>query len=105
MDQNETNLKQSATSGLLWKLVEKGGTQIIQFIVSLILARLISPEEYGIVGLLTIFIALSDIIIQQGLVTALIQKKNTTELDYSSVFWVNFLFSIFMRVAAFTSFP
>lgn len=98
MDQNETNLKQSATSGLLWKLVEKGGTQIIQFIVSLILARLISPEEYGIVGLLTIFIALSDIIIQQGLVTALIQKKNTTELDYSSVFWVNFLFSIFIYI-------
>ena len=81
--------KTQVISSLIWKLAERGGTQGISFIVSIILARLLSPEDYGIIALITIFIAIANVFVQSGFNTALIQKKNTDESDFSSVFYLS----------------
>lgn len=80
--------KQSIASGLVWKLLERFGVQGMSFLVSLLLARLLDPEHYGTLSMMTIFTYLAQVFIQNGFNTALIQKKNATEEDYSSVLWV-----------------
>lgn len=67
--------KNKVMSGLLWKLMERGGTQGIQFIVQIILARLLLPEDYGIIALVLVFITIANVFVQSGFNTALIQKK------------------------------
>lgn len=86
---SETNMKSKVLSGLFWKVMENGGTQGIQFIVSIILAKLLTPEEYGVVGLITIFITIANVFVQNGFNTALIQKKNADDMDFSSVFYLS----------------
>jgi O-antigen/teichoic acid export membrane protein len=73
---------------LLWKLMERFGVQGIQFVLQIILARLLDPEHYGVLSLMIVFTSLANVFIQNGLNTALIQNKEVTEEDYSSVFWV-----------------
>ena len=73
--------------GLTWKLLERVLYQGIKFIVQIILARLIAPEEYGVLSILLVFIAFADIITQSGLNTALIQKEKIDDTDISTVFW------------------
>ena len=86
---NET--KNKVLNGLFWKIMENGGSQGIQFIISILLARLLSPEEYGIINLVLIFVTIANVIVQNGFGTALIQKQQADERDYSSVFFVNLL--------------
>lgn len=86
---SETNMKSKVLSGLFWKVMENGGTQGIQFIVSIILAKLLTPEEYGVVGLITIFITIANVFVQNGFNTALVQKKNADDVDFSSVFYLS----------------
>lgn len=73
---------------LFWKLMERFGVQGIQFVLQIILARILSPEHYGALSMMVIFTSLANIFVQRGLNTALIQNKDVTEEDYSSVFWV-----------------
>lgn len=80
---------QKAASSLLFKLIESFGMQGVAFVVSIVLARRLSAEDYGILGMLTVFIAVSQVFVQSGLNTALIQKKNVDETDLSSVFFVS----------------
>lgn len=77
-----------ATS-FFWKLMERGGTQGIQFVVQIILARLLSPEEFGIVAIVMVFINLAQVFVQSGFNTALIQKKELDEIDFSSTFYLS----------------
>ncbi len=70
---------------LAWKFMERGGVQIVQFIIGIILARILTPFDYGAVALITIFISIASVFVQSGLSSALIQKKDVTETDYSSV--------------------
>lgn len=81
------NRSGKAASSLLFKLMESFGMQGIAFVVSMVLARLLDPADYGVLGMLTVFIAFSQVFVQSGLNTALIQKKDTDENDFSSVFW------------------
>lgn len=74
--------------GLFWKLLERFGVQGSQFILQIILARILDPEHYGVLSLMVIFTTLANVFIQTGFNTALIQNKEVTEEDYSSVFWV-----------------
>ena len=67
--------------------------QMMQIVIQIVLARILLPEDYGIIGLLSIFINISDVFILQGFTTALIQKKDADELDYSSVFFANLTMS------------
>ena len=71
-----------------WKLFERFGVQGIQFILQIILARLLDPEHYGVLSLMIIFTNLANISIQTGFNTALVQNKDVTDEDYSSVFWL-----------------
>lgn len=74
---------------LIWKLLERFGVQGVQFVLQIVLARLLDPGHYGILSLMVIFTTLANVFIQQGFNTALIQNKDVTEEDYSSVLWVS----------------
>ncbi|TAJ43696.1 lipopolysaccharide biosynthesis protein [Methanofollis fontis] len=84
----EDNLKTSVLTSLFWKLLERGGVTGVQFIVQIILARLLLPEDFGVIALIIVFISISQTFVQSGLGTALIQKKEVTDEDYSSVFYL-----------------
>ncbi len=77
--------KQQIAGSLFWKLLERGGVQVTQFIVSIIIARLLLPSAYGAVAILMIFISIATVFVQSGLNTALIQKKDVDNSDISSV--------------------
>lgn len=98
---NNNKMKNEIIHGLFWKLMERGGTQGIQFIVQIILARLLLPKEYGIIALITIFIAIANVFIQSGFSNALIQKKHVDELDFSSVFYLSLSVAVFMYTTLF----
>lgn len=85
--------KPQIISSLIWKMMERVGTQGIQFIVQIVLARILMPEDYGIIALITVFIALANIPVQRGFSTALIQRKDANETDFSSVFYINLFVS------------
>lgn len=93
MKDNST-LSQKALNGVFWKFAEKFSGQLMQLIIQIVLARILLPSEYGLVGLLSIFITISDVFIIQGFTTALIQKKDPDEVDYSSVFFANIIMAI-----------
>lgn len=76
-------------AALIWKLLERFGVQGIQFVLQIILARLLSPEHYGALSMMIVFTTLANVFIQNGFNTSLIQNKDVTEEDYSSVFWVS----------------
>jgi O-antigen/teichoic acid export membrane protein len=80
-------------------------TQGIQFVFGLILARLLFPDQYGLVGMLAIFLALFEMLTDSGFGMAIIQKKTPTAIDYSTVFWFNFIFSLLLYVILFLLSP
>jgi teichuronic acid exporter len=97
--------KAQVLSSLLWKLMERGGTQGIQFIVQIVLARLLLPEDYGIIALVLVFIAIANVFVQSGLNTSLIQKKEADEIDFSSVFYVSLLIAGLFYIILFLTVP
>lgn len=97
--------KASVISSLFWRLMERGGSQGIQFIVQIILARLLLPEDYGVIAIVTIFIALSNTFVQSGFNTALIQKKDADKTDFSSVFYVSMSITAVLYAILFVTSP
>ena len=95
-DSIEKNKTGSVSAGLAWKLLELCGTQGIQLLVSIVLARILSPDEYGTISLITIFITIANTIVTSGFATALIQKEDVTKDDFSSVFWVSLMLSVIL---------
>jgi len=87
------SLKSTATKGMLWNALEKLSVQGSQLIIGIVLARILMPEDFGLIGMLTIFIVVSQVFIGSGMGSGLIQKKNRTEVDYSTVFVFNFAVS------------
>lgn len=85
--------------------METIGTQGIQFIIQIILARLLLPEDFGNIALVTVFILLGNVFIQSGFNTALIQKKEADSLDFSSVFYLSLVFASFLYIIIFFSSP
>lgn len=92
-------------SSLLWKLLERSGAQTIQIIVQLILARLLSPKEFGTMAIILVFINLSRVFIDGGFNVALIQKKDTDNLDYSSIYILSLIIAIGLYLVLFLSSP
>lgn len=90
---------------LIWKLLERFGVQGVQFVLQIVLARLLDPEHYGILSLMVIFTTLANVFIQQGFNTSLIQNKDVTEDDYSSVFWVSMAIAILLYAVIFFAAP
>ncbi|KAA6343188.1 Teichuronic acid biosynthesis protein TuaB [termite gut metagenome] len=83
------SLKKQAIRGVAWSAVDRFSVQGIQFVLSIILARLVAPSEYGLIAMLGIFLAIAQSFIDSGFSNALIQKKDRTETDYSTVFYFN----------------
>lgn len=98
------NLQNKAISGVIWSFLQKFGTMGISFFSNIILARLLSPDDYGCIGMLAIFILISTTLVNGGFGSALIQKKNPTNRDYSTIFYWNIFISIifyfFIYIAA-----
>ena len=92
------NLGDKIFSGAIWSFAERVSTQLIQVILGIVLARLLTPNDYGLIGLLLVFISLSQVFIDSGFSAALIQKKNRSENDISTVFIFNILISIIFYI-------
>ena len=92
-------------SNLTWRFAERCGAQLVTFIVSIFLARILMPEDYGTVALVTVFTAILQVFVDSGLSTALIQKKDADDLDFSSVFYFNFAVCITLYLVMFLAAP
>ena len=88
------DLKQKSIDGVIWNLLEKFGVQFIKLVLGVILARILTPADYGLIGMITVFIAISTIFIDSGFGLAYIQKKDADEVDASTIFYFNLLVSI-----------
>jgi len=99
------NLKQKTLDALTWTTVDRFGQQAVQFIIGLIFARLLTPFDYGLIGMITIFAALSYVLVESGFGQALIRKQNTTETDYNTIFYFNILTSLSLYLLLFFSAP
>ena len=89
--------KKSVINNFIWRFAERCGAQLVTFIVTIILARLLDPNVYGTVALVTVFTTILQVFVDSGLGTALIQKKDADDLDFSSVFFFNFSVCIIFR--------
>jgi teichuronic acid exporter len=104
------SLKQKTVSGLLWSFIDQFANLGITFIAGIILARLLSPREFGLIGMITVFIAVSESFINSGFSSALIRKKDCTNTDFSTVFYFNlaagvlFFFLLFFSAPAIAGF-
>ena len=91
-----SSLKEKAISGMMWNAVERFGSTFFLFLSNLVLARLLMPSDFGTVAMLMVFISISETIVDAGFGSALIQKKDVDEKDYSTVFIWNIFFSLFL---------
>lgn len=101
----EENLKNKTVSGLMWRFLERCGAQGISFVVSIVLARLLAPELYGTIALVTVFTAILQIFVDSGMGNALIQKKDADDIDFSSVFYFNMIVCMILYVGMFVAAP
>jgi len=97
--------KQSVITNFIWRLMERGGTYVMNFIVSVILARLLEPSLYGSIALVTAITAILQVFVDSGMANSLIQKKDTDDLDYSSVFYFNLVFCLVLYAGLFLAAP
>ena len=95
----------SFINNFIWRFAERCGAQLVTFIVSIVLARILTPEDYGVVALATVFTSILQVFVDSGLGTALIQKKKADDLDFSSVFYFNFVVCIVLYIIMFFTAP
>lgn len=98
-------MSKKVLSNFIWRLMERSGAQLVQFVVSIVLARVLMPKQYGTVALLTAFITILSIFIDSGLCNALIQKKDADNKDFSTVFYVNMAFCVTLYILLFIAAP
>lgn len=99
------NLRGKTISGFIYKMLERIGVQGVNFIVSIILARVLMPEEYGIVSLVTVFIAICDVFVTYGFGNSLVANKNSDTLDFSTCFFFGIAFSLVVYAGVFFAAP
>ena len=97
--------KQSVITNFIWRLLERGGTYALNFIVSIVLARILDPSLYGTVALVTAITTILQVFVDSGMANSLIQKKDTDDLDYSSVFYFNLGFCLLLYAGLFFAAP
>lgn len=98
-----SDLKSKALKSTFWSFVETFGNQGFQFIVGIILARLLVPEDFGLIGILGIFIGIAGVLVDSGFKTSIIRSQNLSEIDCSTIFFVNLLVSIIAASLLFVS--
>lgn len=99
------NLKEKTARSLLWGVINNGGMQVLYVVFGIVLGRLLSPAEYGIVGVLTLFTAIAGAIQASGFTQGLVNLKSPTARDYNAVFWFNLLVSLSLYALLFVSAP
>lgn len=98
-------LKSQALHGAFWSFIERFGLLGVQFIVSVILARILTPDEFGLIAMITVFTLLAQVVVESGFGQALIQKHNTTHTDESTAFWFNLLAGCLMTLSLYLCAP
>lgn len=100
-------MKSSKTilSSIIWKMLERISAMLISLMTSIVLSLLLDPSEHGLLGMVTVFVTISQIFVTSGLGSALIQKKDADELDFSSMFWLNLVISVFLYLMVFIAAP
>lgn len=96
---------ENIVSNFIWRFAERCGAQLVSFVVSIVLARILAPEDYGTIALVTVFTAILQVFVDSGLGTALIQKKDADDLDFSSVFYFNFAMCLVLYAGMFIVAP
>ena len=99
------SLKQKTVHGVLWSTLERFSVQGIQFVVMIVMARMLTPNDYGLVGMLAVFIAVSQSLVDSGFSQALIRKQDRTETDNSTVFYFNLVVGLVLYGILFVSAP
>ena len=102
---NDRDIKKGTIAGVFWKYMERLGAQLVSLIVSIVLARILSPTDYSVVSVVTIFFTFANILISGGLNTALIQKKEPDAEDYSTVLHISVILSIAIYIVLFFTAP
>ena len=90
------NKRNKVISGFIWRLMERVGAQLVSFVVSVILARILEPDMYGTIALIAVFTTIMQVFVDSGLGNALIQKKQADDVDFSSVFYFNIVFCLLL---------
>ena len=93
------------SANMLWRFLERSGAQLVTFIVSIILARILEPQMYGTVALITVFTSILLLFVESGLGSALVQKKEADDLDFSTTFYFNVVMGCFLYLLMFIFAP
>lgn len=101
----EIGIKQKAIKGFAWSAIDKIAVQGITFVFGIMLARILLPSDYGLIGMLSVFIAVSQLFVNSGFTNALIQKKDRTETDFATIFYFNLATAVFFYLVLFFSAP
>lgn len=101
----EKNLTSKTLSSIIWKFAERISAQLVTMVVSIILARILMPEDYGIVAIVNIVITICNVFVSSGFGTALIQKKDADDVDFSSVFYANIVIALVLYIIVFFTAP
>ena len=97
--------KKQALTGVFWSSIQSFGTQGVSFIISIVLARLLLPEEFGLIAMITVFMSIGNVLLNAGLGESLIRTKDPTEEDYSTVFFFNLIVSVVIYAIIYFSAP
>jgi len=97
--------KQKVMSNFIWRFAERCGAQLVAFVVSVVLARILDPEHYGTVALITVITSILQVFVDSGLGNALIQKKDADDTDFSTVFYTNIVFCTILYLGLFFASP
>ena len=97
--------KTKVMSNFLWRFAERCGAQLVTFVVSVVLARILDPEVYGTIALVTVFITILNVFVDSGMANALIQKADADDLDFSSVFYFNVTICVILYLIMYVSAP
>ena len=98
-------IKKKITNGIKWSAFERFLNIGVNFVISIVIARILSPTDYGVIGMITIFTSISIVFIEGGFSSALIRKQNRTDADYNTVFYYNISVSILLYILIFFSAP
>lgn len=99
------DLRRSAISSLCWKLLERGGASAVSLVVQIVMAWLLTPEQFGLLAVMLVFVNIGNVLVQSGLNTALVQTLECDEDDCSTVFWMSFVISIVIYAIVFAAAP
>ena len=95
----------TVVKGVIWSFAEKVSAQLVSFLVSVVLARILSPDDYGLVSMILVFITISDVFVNSGFTSALVQRKNASTLDFSTVYYSSQVLSVLIYLIIFISSP